>query len=266
MAARTEPLLEVVGLSKSFGGVRALEQFDLTLAPGELVGLIGPNGSGKTTAFNLLTGVLKPSGGHIRFRGQDVTGNRPEQNARLGMARTFQNIRLFRELPVIDNVAVGLHMRHGAGFWPTLLYFPSATRSEATIRRRSLEVMEVLGLRDRAGEIVANLPYGDQRKVEFARALATEPALLLLDEPSAGMNPHETADLGATVARLHRELGLAVVLVEHDMKMIMTHCQRIQVINQGRMLAEGSPEVIQRDPRVIEAYLGRRREVGHAVA
>jgi branched-chain amino acid transport system ATP-binding protein len=266
MAATTEPLLAVEGLSKSFGGVRALERFDLALAAGELVGLIGPNGSGKTTAFNLLTGVLKPSGGRIRFRGQDVTGNRPEQNARLGMARTFQNIRLFRELPVIDNVAVGLHMRHGAGFWPTLLCFPAATRSEAAIRRRSLEVLEVLGLRDRAGEIVANLPYGDQRKVEFARALATEPALLLLDEPSAGMNPNETADLGATVARLHRELGLAVVLVEHDMKMIMTHCQRIQVINQGRMLAQGSPEEIQSDPRVIEAYLGRRREGGHAVA
>jgi branched-chain amino acid transport system ATP-binding protein len=266
MAVTTEPLLAVEGLSKSFGGVRALERFDLALAAGELVGLIGPNGSGKTTAFNLLTGVLRPSGGRIRFRGQDVTGNQPEQNARLGMARTFQNIRLFRELPVIDNVAVGLHMRHGAGFWPTVLCFPAATRSEAAIRRRSLEVLEVLGLRDRAGEIVANLPYGDQRKVEFARALATEPQLLLLDEPSAGMNPNETADLGATVARLHRELGLAVVLVEHDMKMIMTHCQRIQVINQGRMLAQGSPEEIQGDPRVIEAYLGRRREGSHAVA
>jgi branched-chain amino acid transport system ATP-binding protein len=266
MAARSESLLTVEGLSKSFGGVRALEGFDLELVAGELVGLIGPNGSGKTTAFNLLTGVLKPSGGRIRFRGRDVIGNRPEENARLGMARTFQNIRLFRELPVIDNVAVGLHMRHGAGFWSTLLCLPSATRSEAAIRGRALEVLEVLGLRDRAGEIVANLPYGDQRKVEFARALATEPSLLLLDEPSAGMNPYETGDLGATVARFHRELGLAVVLVEHDMKMIMTHCQRILVINQGRMLAQGSPEEIQRDPRVIEAYLGRRREGSHAVA
>jgi len=266
MTTGSEPLLMVEGLTKNFGGVRALEGLNLAVAVGELVGLIGPNGSGKTTAFNLLTGVLRPSGGRIRFRGQDVTGNRPEENARLGMARTFQNIRLFRELPVIDNVAVGLHMRHGAGFWPTVLRFPNATRSEAAIRERSLEVLEVLGLRDRADEIVANLPYGDQRKVEFARALATEPALLLLDEPSAGMNPNETADLGATVARFHRELGLAVVLVEHDMRMIMTHCQRIQVINQGRMLAQGSPEEIQRDPRVIEAYLGRRREEDHALA
>jgi len=266
MTADREALLKVAALKKNFGGVRALEGLDLTIGSGELVGLIGPNGSGKTTAFNLMTGVLKPSGGQILFRGQDVTGNRPEENARLGMARTFQNIRLFRDLPVIDNVAVGLHMRHGAGFWPTVLRIPAAVRSEAAIRARALEVLEILDLRDRAGDLVANLPYGDQRKVEFARALATEPSLLLLDEPSAGMNPQETAELGATVARLHRDLGLTVLLVEHDMKMIMTHCQRIHVINQGRMLAEGTPEQIQRDPRVIEAYLGRRREGSHAVA
>ncbi|MGH6882576.1 MAG: ABC transporter ATP-binding protein [Hypericibacter sp.] len=266
MEAGREALLTVAGLKKNFGGVKALEKLDLTIASGELVGLIGPNGSGKTTAFNLLTGVFKPSGGHIVFRGQEVAGNRPEQNARLGMARTFQNIRLFRDLPVIDNVAVGLHMRHGAGFWPTVLRFPAATRSESKIRERALEVLEILDLRDRAGDLVANLPYGDQRKVEFARALATEPVLLLLDEPSAGMNPHETAELGATISRLHRELGLTIILVEHDMKMIMTHCQRIHVMHQGRILAEGSPAEIQRDPRVIEAYLGRRREGAHAVA
>jgi len=261
-----EVLLEVVGLRKNFGGVRALEKLDLTIASGELVGLIGPNGSGKTTAFNLLTGVLRPSGGRIVFRGQDVTGNRPEQNARLGMARTFQNIRLFRDLPVIDNVAVGLHMRHGAGFWPTMLRIPAAARSETVIRDRAREVLAVLDLGHRAGDLVADLPYGDQRKVEFARALATEPSLLLLDEPSAGMNPQETAELGATIARLHAQLGLTIVLVEHDMKMIMTHCQRILVMHQGQILAEGSPEQIQKDSRVIEAYLGRRRESIHAVA
>src|SRR5215475_4685161 len=158
-----EVLLEVIGLRKNFGGVRALEKLDLAIMPGELVGLIGPNGSGKTTAFNLLSGVLKPSGGRIVFRGQDVTGNRPEQNARLGMARTFQNIRLFRDLPVIDNVSVGLHMRQGVGFWPTVLRFPAARRSEATIRERALKALEILGLRDRADDLVANLPYGDQR-------------------------------------------------------------------------------------------------------
>ena len=266
MAAEGDALLKVEGLSKNFGGVRALEGLELTILPGELVGLIGPNGSGKTTAFNLLTGVLKPSSGRITFRGANVTKNRPEDNARLGMARTFQNIRLFRDLPVLDNVAVGLHMRHGAGFWPTVLRLPQASRAEAAIRARALEVLDILNLRERARELVANLPYGDQRKVELARALASEPALLLLDEPSAGMNPHETADLGATIARLHRELRLTMVLVEHDMKMIMALCQRIQVINLGRTLATGSPEEIQRDPRVIEAYLGRRREGRHAVA
>jgi branched-chain amino acid transport system ATP-binding protein len=266
MMTGPEALLEVVGLRKNFGGVRALEMLDLTIASGELVGLIGPNGSGKTTAFNLLTGVFRPSGGRIVFRGQDVTGNRPEQNARLGMARTFQNIRLFRDLPVIDNVAVGLHMRHGAGFWPAILRLPAAARSEAVIRQRALEVLEILDLQHRSGDLVANLPYGGQRKVEFARALATEPSLLLLDEPSAGMNPQETAELGATIARLHRQLALTIILVEHDMKMIMTHCQRILVMHQGRILAEGSPEQIQKDRRVIEAYLGRRREDSHAVA
>lgn len=261
-----EVLLEVIGLRKNFGGVRALEKLDLAIMPGELVGLIGPNGSGKTTAFNLLSGVLKPSGGRIVFRGQDVTGARPEQNARLGMARTFQNIRLFRDLPVIDNVAVGLHMRYGMGFYPTMLRLPAAVRSEATIRDRSLDVLRILDLQHRSGDLVANLPYGDQRKVELARALASEPLLLLLDEPSAGMNPHETAELGATIARLHHRLGLTIILVEHDMKMIMTHCQRILVMHQGRILAEGSPEEIQKDPRVIEAYLGRRREGIDAVA
>ena len=253
------PLLEVRSLSKSFGGIRALEGFDLTLNGGEIVGLIGPNGSGKTTAFNLLTGVLKPSDGTIRFRGVDVTRHRPDQNARLGMARTFQNIRLFRDLPVLDNVAVGLHMRYGTGFWPTVLRLPQSRASETEIRSRARSVLDRVELADRAEELVANLPYGDQRKVEFARALATEPVLLLLDEPSAGMNARETAAFGAIISRVHRDLGITVVVVEHDMKMIMSLCERIYVINQGRMLAAGTGAEIQNDPRVIEAYLGNRR-------
>lgn len=259
-------LLEVRGLSKSFGGIRALEGFDLTLGGGEIVGLIGPNGSGKTTAFNLLTGVLKPTGGTIRFRGIDVTRNRPDQNAVLGMARTFQNIRLFRDLPVLDNVAVGLHMRYGTGFLPTVLQLPSARTSERAIRKRALDVLATLDMRDRADELVANLPYGDQRKVEFARALATEPSLLLLDEPSAGMNAQETAAFGAIISRIHRDLGITLVVVEHDMKMIMSLCQRIHVINQGRLLAAGTAHEIQNDPRVIEAYLGHRQAATHDLA
>jgi branched-chain amino acid transport system ATP-binding protein len=266
MASGGGALLEVRGLSKSFGGIRALEGFDLTLEGGELVGLIGPNGSGKTTAFNLLTGVLKPSGGTIHFRGVEVTHNRPDQNAVLGMARTFQNIRLFRDLPVLDNVAVGLHMRHGTGFWPTVLQLPNSRQSERAIRKRALEVLAMVEMSDRAEELVANLPYGDQRKVEFARALATEPSLLLLDEPSAGMNAQETAAFGTTISRIHRELGITLVVVEHDMKMIMSLCQRIHVINQGRLLAVGTAGEIQNDPRVIEAYLGHRKAATHDMA
>ncbi|MEZ5779506.1 MAG: ABC transporter ATP-binding protein [Paracoccaceae bacterium] len=266
MNASPDPLLTVCELSKSFGGVRALDGFSFTLGRGELFGLIGPNGSGKTTAFNLLTGVLRPTSGSIRFAGRQVTGNRPETNAHLGMARTFQNIRLFRDLPVLDNVMVGVHMRHGPGFLPTIMRTPSARRGERDIRARALRTLDILDLRRRAGDLVGDLPYGDQRRVEFARALASEPKLLLLDEPTAGMNPQETADLAKTIQALHRDLGIAILLVEHDMKMVMGLCQRIIVVNQGKLLAEGTPSDIQSDERVIEAYLGRRRKDNHALA
>lgn len=265
MHASPAPLLKVDRLSKKFGGVQALDGVDFVLSPRELVGLIGPNGSGKTTAFNIVTGVLKPTSGQISFNGRDVTNNRPEVNAALGMARTFQNIRLFNDLPVIDNVMVGLHAKHGPGFLPTLFGMPSATRAEAEIRHRAMEVLGILGLTGRARDRVGSLPYGDQRKVEFARALASEPILLLLDEPTAGMNPYETADLGETIKRLHHELGVTTLLVEHDMKMVMGICQRLVVINQGRLLAEGTPADIRNDPRVVEAYLGHGRKARHAV-
>ena len=266
MASASQALLKVDDLRKDFGGVKALDGVTFSLAEGELAGLIGPNGSGKTTAFNLLTGVLKPTAGTILFRGEPVGGNPPERNAFLGMARTFQNIRLFRELPVVDNVMVGLHMRHGPGFVPTIFRLPSARRSERAIRERALATLEILGLARRADDLVGNLPYGDQRKVEFARALASEPSLLLLDEPTAGMNPQETADLGETIRRLHHELGITTLLVEHDMKMVMGLCERIVVVNQGRVLAQGTPEAIQKDPKVVEAYLGRRRKRADAAA
>ena len=266
MASASEALLSVENLRKNFGGVKALDGVTFSLAKGELAGLIGPNGSGKTTAFNLLTGVLKPSSGTIRFRSEPVGGNPPERNARLGMARTFQNIRLFRELPVSDNVMVGVHMRHGPGFVPTILRLPSARKAEDSIRERAMTTLEVLGLARRAHDIVGSLPYGDQRKVEFARALATEPSLLLLDEPTAGMNPHETADLGETIRRLHGELGITTLLVEHDMKMVMGLCRHIIVVHQGVVLASGVPELIQSNPKVIEAYLGRRRKGTNAAS
>jgi branched-chain amino acid transport system ATP-binding protein len=253
---RHNVLLSVEGLEKHFGGIHALHEYEVLVRAGELLGLIGPNGAGKTTVFNLLSGVLKPTSGRILFGGRDITDFRPDQNARLGIARTFQNIRLFQDLSVKDNIKVAFHMHHGGGFWSTLLGLPAHRRSERHMDGRATEYLSQLGLSNLKNEPAGNLPYGLQRRVEIARALAAGPSLLLLDEPAAGMNPHETQELVEIIRDIHRRLNLAIFLVEHDMSVVMAVSERIQVLDQGRVLAEGPPESIRNDPRVIAAYLG----------
>ena len=264
MPSAGEPLLSARGVSKHFGGVTALADYQVEIPAGILMGLIGPNGAGKTTVFNILSGVLPPSQGRVLLRGRDITELKPHQKARLGIARTFQNIRLFPSLSVLDNVKIALHMRRGKGLWPTLLHTPGFRRSEREMHARAGEYLELLGLDQVAREEAGNLPYGLQRRVEIARALATDPALLLLDEPAAGMNPNETAELVEVIRRIHAEYGLTIFLVEHDMKLVMALCQRIQVLEQGRVLALGTPQEIRADRRVVEAYLGKKKEAAHA--
>ncbi len=265
MSSRDTVLLNVENLEKRFGGILALDRYNVRIHAGELVGLIGPNGAGKTTVFNLLSGVLKPTGGRIYFNGQDITRLRPDENTALGIARTFQNIRLFKELSVIDNIKVAFHMRLGKGFWHTLFHTPAYRQTESEIERRANEFIELFDLVSIRRTAAKNLPYGVQRRVEIARAMATLPRLLLLDEPSAGLNPSETEDLKKILLNIHEAYGLTIFLVEHDMQLIMNICQKIQVIDRGRMLSYGRPEEVRRDERVIEAYLGKSaREISHA--
>ena len=253
-------LLRIEALEKRFGGLTALSDYHLTLHQGELVGLIGPNGAGKTTVFNLITGVLKPTSGRVVFQGREVTGLRADRRAALGIARTFQNIRLFDQLSVADNVKVPLHLDHGSGLLPTVLGLTRHRKGEREIQARAEVLLELVGLADQRFEPAGDLPYGQQRKLELARALAAGPKLLLLDEPAAGMNPSESESMVRTIFRIKDRFKLTVLLVEHDMKVVMGVCTRIQVLHRGELLAEGDCARIQTDPRVIEAYLGRKKE------
>lgn len=259
------PVIEARGLEKRFGGLAAVDGYDVRLKKGDLVGLIGPNGAGKTTAFNLLTGVLKPSAGTIGICGRDMTGAQPHMMARAGLARTFQNIRLFNDLSVLENVMCGGHMRYAAGTVATVLQLPSFWRAEERLRNVSQDIAERIGLAESARRRAGDLSYGDQRRVEIGRALAGRPQALLLDEPAAGLNPSETQELVSFIRQVNKEFGIAVLVVEHDMHLIMGLCERVQVLNRGKLIAEGTPEEVQGDAAVVEAYLGTgRKEKTHA--
>ena len=249
-------LLEVNNLGISFGGLRAVDEFNLTIEKGELYGLIGPNGAGKTTVFNMLTGIYKPTDGKIFLDGNNITGKRTADINKAGVARTFQNIRLFGDQSVLDNVKIGLHNRFEYGTFTGVFRLPKYFSTEKEMDKKALEILSVFGLDREADVLASNLPYGKQRQLEIARALATNPKLLLLDEPAAGMNPNETKDLMDTIALIRKEFGVTILLIEHDMKLVSGICEKLTVLNFGRVLASGETTAVLNNPEVIKAYLG----------
>ena len=249
-------MLEVTQLGISFGGLRAVDSLTMRIEEGGLVGLIGPNGAGKTTVFNMLTGVYRPTDGGIRLGGENLIGKKPHEICRLGVARTFQNIRLFNKLTVLDNVKTALHNEVGYTLAESLLHLGSDRKKEREMDARALDILKVFGLDGKSGYTAANLPYGQQRKLEIARALATSPKLLLLDEPAAGMNPQETGELMETIQLVREKYGVTILLIEHDMKLVAGICEYLYVLNFGRELAQGTPAEVLHNPEVVTAYLG----------
>jgi branched-chain amino acid transport system ATP-binding protein len=259
-----DSLLEVDDLSKTFKGLHAVEGYHLRLGTGEILGIIGPNGAGKSTVFNLLTGHLAPTRGEIRFRGRDIRRLSPDRIAALGIGRTFQNIRLFPSMTVLENVVAARQLKQRSGLLPTLFSWPSFRRTEQHLVSEAIEQLGLFGLADRAEKPATSLPYGDQRRLEIVRALALGPSLLLLDEPTAGMNAQESMFVLDLIRRIRDQYSLTIIIVEHNMPVVMQLCERIQVLNYGQIIAEGTPEQVRADPKVVESYLGQDTEDAEA--
>ena len=256
------PVLETRHLGIQFGGLKAVDDFNLTIGKTEIAGLIGPNGAGKTTVFNLLTKVYEPTSGAVLINGQDLKGMSIVQTSKLGIARTFQNIRLFDKMTVEENVRIGLHNQIKYDMFSGILRLPRYWKQEKRQHERAMELLDIFGMQDLADETAGSLPYGAQRRLEIVRALATDPKLLLLDEPAAGMNPHETEELMENIAKIRDKFQIAILLIEHDMSLVMGVCEGICVLNFGRIIAKGTADEIQANPDVIEAYLGKKKEGG----